>query len=56
LALDTGLPDGIFANHISQFWYILEGVRMENVGLFYGNVVPFMTNWYISWTYDMYIL
>jgi hypothetical protein len=28
----------------SQFWYILAGVGME----FYGNLLPFMTIWYIS--------
>jgi hypothetical protein len=32
-----GLPDGTFANQKSKFWYILEGVGMENVGLFYCN-------------------
>jgi hypothetical protein len=31
----------IFANQKSQFWYFWQGVGMENVGLFYGNLVPF---------------
>jgi hypothetical protein len=54
--LSSGLPDGIFANQNSQFRYILEGVRMENVGLFYGNVVPFVAIWYISWTFDVFCI
>jgi hypothetical protein len=54
------LPDGIFSNRKSQFGYILEGLAMEDVGiflaiwsilrqfgLFYGNLVYFVVIWYI---------
>jgi hypothetical protein len=42
-----GLPDGIFSNRKSQFGSILEGLRLENIGMyilwqfliFYGNLV-----------------
>jgi hypothetical protein len=27
---------------------------MENVGLFHVNLVPFMPNWYISWTFGLF--
>jgi hypothetical protein len=34
----TGLPDGIFSNQKSQYGYILEGLAMENVGIFYDHL------------------
>jgi hypothetical protein len=34
----TGLPDGIFSYQKSQFGYMLEGLEMENVGIFYGHL------------------
>jgi hypothetical protein len=37
----------ISANQKYQFWYILEGVGMENVGLFYGHLAHFRAIWYI---------
>jgi hypothetical protein len=33
--LASGLPDGIFANEKSKFGYILEGLAMEDVHIFY---------------------
>jgi hypothetical protein len=36
----TGLPDGSFSNQKYQFGYILEGLGMENIGIF-------MTTWNI---------
>jgi hypothetical protein len=30
------LPDGVFSNEKSHFGYILEGLGMENVGIFFG--------------------
>jgi hypothetical protein len=36
-----GLPDGFFSNQKSQFGYILEGLAMEDVGIFYGHLVNF---------------
>jgi hypothetical protein len=32
-----GLPDGLFSNPKSQFGKILEGLRLENVDIFYGH-------------------
>jgi hypothetical protein len=43
----SGLPDGIFAKQKYQFWYILEGVGMEYVGVFYGHLIHLMAIWYI---------
>jgi hypothetical protein len=38
---EPGLPDGIFSDKKSQFGKILEGLRMENVGIFYGHLEYF---------------
>jgi hypothetical protein len=36
--MDQGLPDGIFHTKITNLGiHILEGLGMENVGIFYGN-------------------
>jgi hypothetical protein len=53
----VGLPDGISAYQKSQFWYISEDLKIENVvriflllfGIFYGHVVYFVVIWYILW-------
>jgi hypothetical protein len=45
------LPDGIFSNQKSQFGKILEGLRMENVGIFYGQLKYFRAIWYILWSF-----
>jgi hypothetical protein len=34
----TGLPDGLFSNQKSQFGLILEGLAMENLGIFYDHL------------------
>jgi hypothetical protein len=39
LALPEGLPEGIFSNRKSQFGYILEGLAMEDIGIFHGYLV-----------------
>jgi hypothetical protein len=52
---ESGLPDGLFSNQKSQFGQILEGLRWENVAIFYGHLEYvfdghlgyFMTLWYI---------
>jgi hypothetical protein len=36
------LPDGLFSNQKSQFGYILEGLRWENVEIFHGHLEYFM--------------
>jgi hypothetical protein len=33
-----GLPDGLFSNQKSQFWIKFEGLRLENVDIFYGHL------------------
>jgi hypothetical protein len=33
-----GLPDGFFSNQKSQFGQILEGLRLENMDIFYGHL------------------
>jgi hypothetical protein len=56
----AGLPNGLFANQKSQFGYIFEGLRLENVDIFYGHLehlrtfgklydhlVNFVLIWYI---------
>jgi hypothetical protein len=50
----TWLPDGIFSNKKSKFGYIFEGLRIENVAIFYAhleymhysNLAYFMVIWY----------
>jgi hypothetical protein len=41
------VPDGLFSYQKSQFGYILEGLGMENVGIFYGPLVHFTAIWYV---------
>jgi hypothetical protein len=41
------LPDGIFSNQKSKFEYILEGLAIEKVAIFYGHLVSFTAIWYI---------
>jgi hypothetical protein len=36
-----GMPDGLFSNQKSQFGKILDGLVMENVGVFYVHLVYF---------------
>jgi hypothetical protein len=35
----VGLPDGIFSNQKIQVWVNFEGLAMEDVGIFYVNLV-----------------
>jgi hypothetical protein len=42
-----GLPDGLFSNQKSKFREILEGLVMEDVGIFYGHLVHFTVFCYI---------
>jgi hypothetical protein len=39
------LPDGIFSNPKYQFGQILEGLAMEDIGIFYGHLVYFTATW-----------
>jgi hypothetical protein len=36
--IQSRLPDGIFSKQKSQFGSILEGLGMENVGIYYGHL------------------
>jgi hypothetical protein len=37
--IGPGLPDGLFSNQKFKFGQILEGLALEDVGLFYGHMV-----------------
>jgi hypothetical protein len=50
---ESGLPDGIFSNQKSQFGYILEGLAIEDVGIFYGDLLYFTAIWYILWSFGI---
>jgi hypothetical protein len=47
------LPDGLFSNQKSKFGQILEGLAMEDVGIFYGRLVHFTVFCYILWTFGI---
>jgi hypothetical protein len=50
----TGQPKGIFSNQKSQFGYILECFRMENVHIFYVHLDYFTTIWCILWLFGIF--
>jgi hypothetical protein len=54
--LASGLPDSLCSNQKSQFWYILEGLRMENAGIFYGHLEYFTVIWNILQSFGIHIL
>jgi hypothetical protein len=39
------LPDGLFSNQKSHFGYILEGLGMENIFIFYDHLEYFIAIW-----------
>jgi hypothetical protein len=50
----AGLPDGLFSNQKSQFGKNSQGLRLENIEIFYGHLGYFLTHlaqfvfiWYI---------
>jgi hypothetical protein len=47
------LPDAFFSNQKSKFGLILEGLAMEDVGIFYGHLVDFTVFCYILWTFGI---
>jgi hypothetical protein len=53
---EAGLPDGIFSNQKSQFGQILEGLEMENVGIFYGYLENITAIWYILWPFGKLVI
>jgi purine-nucleoside phosphorylase len=46
------LPNGIFSNQKFQFGLYLEGLEMEDVGIFYGRWVYFKATLSIVWISD----
>jgi hypothetical protein len=55
------LPDGIFSFEKSQFWYILEGLRMEICLLYFMAVncilrpfLIFYDHWYVLWSFGIF--
>jgi hypothetical protein len=51
--LRAGFPDSLFSNQKSQFGLILEGIGMENVGIFYGQLVYFSAIYYNLWQFGI---
>jgi hypothetical protein len=51
----SGLPDGFFSNPKSQFGKILEGLRLENVDIFYGHLKHFTDIWDILWPFGTFV-
>jgi hypothetical protein len=45
------LPDGLFSNQKSQFEYILEGLGMETVGIYYDHLEYFTAILYNLWPF-----
>jgi hypothetical protein len=50
---EPGLPDGLFSNQKSKFGQILDGLPMEDVGIFYWHLVHFTVFGYILWTFGI---
>jgi hypothetical protein len=48
------LPDGLFSNQKSRFGKTLEGLAMENVGIFYIHLVYFMAIGNIVWPFGIF--
>jgi hypothetical protein len=44
----------LFSNQNSKFGKILEGIAMEDVGTFYGNLVHFKVFWYILLAFGIF--
>jgi hypothetical protein len=50
-----GLPDGFcFRTKNPNLGKFLEGLAMEDVGIFYGHLVHLTVFWYILWTFGIY--
>jgi hypothetical protein len=43
--LTVWLPDGLFSNQKIPIWEKLQGLRLENVDIFYGHLEYFMDVW-----------
>jgi hypothetical protein len=51
----SGLPDGFFSNQKSQFGYILEGLSLKNVDIFYGHLKYFTDIWDVLWPIGTFV-
>jgi hypothetical protein len=49
----AGLPDGLFSYQKYQFGYILEGLEIENVCIFYFHFEYFTATRYILWHFGI---
>jgi hypothetical protein len=49
----TGLPDGLFSNQKRHFGFILQGLAMENLRIFYDHLVYFMAIGNILWSFGI---
>jgi hypothetical protein len=56
MLIEPRLPDGIFSNQKYHFGLILEGLAMEDVGIFYGHLVYITVILYILWPFGICIL
>jgi hypothetical protein len=50
----AGMPDGLFSNQKSNLGEILEGLAMENVGIFYVYFVYFTAIGNILWSFGIF--
>jgi hypothetical protein len=50
LLSNSGLPDGLFLNQKS---HNLEGLGIENIGIFYDHLEYFMAIWYNLWLFGI---
>jgi hypothetical protein len=48
------LPDGIFSKQESKIGYILEGLGIDNVGIFCGRSEYLKTIWYVSLPFGIF--
>jgi hypothetical protein len=48
------LPDGLFSYQKYHFGYILEGLKMENVSLFFDHLEYLNAIWYILWLFGIF--
>jgi hypothetical protein len=48
------LPDGLFSNLKSRFGYILKGLRLVNVYIFYGHLEYCTDIWDILWPFGTF--
>jgi hypothetical protein len=49
------LLDGLFSYQKYHFGYISKGFGMENVCIFYGQLVYFMTVWHSSYSFGIFL-